>query len=152
MIASNATIFKLLKEGYIKIEPFDIKNLYPQCYYLHLNNVIEYYDENLLDTKKENKIVSIDINDDINKGEYILQPNKLYIASTIETVNTIYPYALSIHPMTNIGRLGLSVRSSENFFYVSSSRKNITLELYCIHPIKIYYKMPICQAYFHKVY
>jgi len=55
-----------------------------------------------------------------------------------------------LHGKSSLGRLGLFIHVTAGFGDVGF-KGHWTLELYAIHPIKIYYGMPICQITYHKV-
>lgn len=144
MILSGLEIKKRLQKD-ILIDPFNEKQLNPNSYNLTLHNELLCYEDNLLDMKKENKTVKITIPEE----GLILEPNKLYLGRTKE-----YTRTKNLVPMlegrSSIGRLGLFIHVTAGFGDVGFSGY-WTLEIHCIHPIKIYPDVEVCQIYFHTI-
>jgi len=141
MILTGNEIKKQL-ETKIIIDPFNERLLNPNSYNLRLHNKLLIYNEKILDMKKENKTKRVTIPEE----GFILEPNRLYLARTIEYIKTDY-YVPMLEGRSSIGRLGI-------FVHISSSLGNIgsygywTLEIACIQPVRIYANIPICQIFF----
>ncbi len=127
----------------IKIVPFDESKINPNSYNLKLHNELLVYDEEVLDMKKENKVKSITIPEE----GLVLEPNKLYLGRTVE-----YTETKNLVPMlegrSSIGRLGLYIHVTAGFGD-DGFCGYWTLEIQCIHPIKIYPNTDICQIFYH---
>ena len=83
MILSGEEIQKNLDKD-IKIDPFDPKNINPNSYNLTLHKDILTYEEIVLDMKKCNRVRRMEIPD----TGLVLEPNRLYLARTIERTET----------------------------------------------------------------
>jgi len=98
-----------------------------------------------LDMKKDNPHETIKI------PEYglILEPNKLYLGRTVEKTFTD-KYVPMIEGRSSIGRLGICIHATAGFGDVGFNGY-WTLEIFCIHPIRIYPNVEICQIYYHDI-
>lgn len=98
--------------------------------------------ESILDLKAENETHAFKIPED----GLILWPGILYLGRTIEVIgsNSFVPI---VEGRSSVGRLGVHVHVTAGFCDLGF-RGSITLEIHCLHPIKIYPGVPICQAYF----
>ncbi|MFL0269403.1 dCTP deaminase [Candidatus Clostridium radicumherbarum] len=134
---------KLGKE--IIIEPFNEKQLNPNSYNLRLNNRLLVYNNSLLDMKQNNPVSEIIIPDD----GLILEPNKLYLGSTVEYTETDC-YVPMVEGRSSIGRLGLFIHVTAGFGDVGF-KGHWTLEIFCVQPIKIYPYTEICQTFYHSI-
>ncbi len=144
MILSGKEIEKKLGQD-IFIEPFNQDQLNPNSYNLRLANEFIVYDEEVLDMKKDNKFKHIIIPPE----GLILEPGKLYLGRTVEYTRT-EKYVPMLEGRSSIGRLGLYIHVTAGFGDVGFSGY-WTLEMHCIHPIKIYPNIEICQIYYHSI-
>jgi dCTP deaminase len=145
MILTGPEIVKRIQQKDIAIEPFNQKDVNPNSYNLHLHHELLVYNQLPLDMRKDNPTEGITIG---SQG-LLLKPGTLYLGRTIERT-----YTRNLVPMlegrSSIGRLGLFVHVTAGFgdtgFYGFW-----TLEIQCIHPIRIYAGVPICQIFYHEV-
>lgn len=145
MILSGLEIKKKLGKQII-IEPFDERQLNPNSYNLKLHNeLLVYKNPSLLDMKTKNEATSIIIPND----GLILEPNRLYLGRTKEYTETD-GYIPMLEGRSSIGRLGLFVHITAGFGDVGFCGY-WTLEIFCVHPIKIYPDIEICQIYYHSI-
>jgi dCTP deaminase len=144
MILSGKEIEKQLGTN-IFIDPFDKSQLNPNSYNLRLGNELVVYRNKILDMKAEHRIERIAI----PGSGYILKPNKLYLASTLEHTRT-EGYVPMLEGRSSVGRLGLFIHVTAGFGDVGFSGF-WTLEMYCIQPVKIYPNVSICQIYYHTI-
>jgi len=142
MILTGSEIKKRLGTDII-ISHFDDKRLNPNSYNLRLGSKLKIYDTALLDAKIHNEVYEIEI----PKNGYTLDPNELYLASTLEHTET-YNLVPKIDGRSSIGRLGLSIHITAGFGDIGFKGK-WTLEMYCIKPIRIYPFMEICQISYY---
>lgn len=144
MILTGAEIYKRLGTD-IKIEPFDSKFLNPNSYNLRLDRHLKVYSDMPLDMRRDNPANDLVIP---NEG-LVLEPGRLYLGRTVEHTET-----MNLVPMlegrSSIGRLGLFVHVTAGFGDVGF-KGFWTLEMHCIHPIRVYSHVPICQIFYHKV-
>jgi dCTP deaminase len=123
----------------ILIDPFDEKQLNPNSYNLRLHDELIVYEEIVLDVRRPNRYRR----HIIPPEGFVLQPQQLYLARTIERTET-HNFVPMLEGRSSIGRLGL-------FVHVSAGVGDIgfsgfwTLELVAVHPIRIYPGLPICQ-------
>ena len=134
---------KLGKE--IIIEPFSERQLNPNSYNLRLCNELLVYNNDVLDMKKSNKYSKIFIPEE----GLCLSPNKLYLGRTMEYTKT-ENYVPMLEGRSSIGRLGMFIHITAGFGDVGFAGY-WTLEIYCIHPVKIYPGVEICQIYYHGI-
>lgn len=129
--------------GDIIIEPFDASRLNPNSYNLALHSELLVYTDALLDMKSPNPTEHIVIPPE----GYLLQPNRLYLGRTSE-----YTETQNLVPMlegrSSVGRLGMFIHITAGFGDVGF-KGYWTLEIFCIHPIRIYAGVEVCQIYYH---
>lgn len=173
---SGSEIIKCVKDGRIEIDPFDKDRVNPNSYNLRIGNHIQVYknffvknsrnelifkdnsnsllnpfggfllvSSEALDPKKENEVYQLTI----PEGGFVLYPNILYLASTIERTFT-KEYVPCISGRSSYARLGLEVHQTAGFGDVGVDL-NWTLELSVIHPLRIYPNTEICQVYFEEI-
>jgi dCTP deaminase len=131
--------------GDIRIDPFDPKLLNPNSYNLRLHSDLLVYNDLPLDMKKDNRAESL-----VSPPEgLVLKPGTLYLGRTIEHTET-----RNLVPMlegrSSVGRLGLFVHVTAGFGDVGFCGF-WTLEMHCIHPIRIYAGVQICQVFYHSI-
>ena len=144
MILSGRMIKERLGKDII-IDPFNEKFLNPNSYNLRLHNELLIYDDDVLDMKKENKASSIMIPDE----GLVLEPGRLYLGRTIEYTETFNCVPM-LEGRSSIGRLGLFVHVTAGFGDVGF-KGFWTLEMHCIHPIRVYAGVDVCQVYYHSI-
>jgi dCTP deaminase len=144
MILSGLKIMDEIGKNII-IEPFSEKQLGPNSYNLKLFDELLIYESNILDMKVKNKYKTINIPED----GLILEPNQLYLGRTVEYTKT-EKYVPMLEGRSSIGRLGLCIHVTAGFGDVGFSGY-WTLEIFCVHPIKIYPNVEICQIYYHTI-
>lgn len=127
----------------IIIEPFDEKRINPNSYNLSLADELLVYDTPVLDMKKPNPVKKLTIPED----GLVLEPNKLYLGRTQEYTRTDY-YVPMLEGRSSTGRLGLFIHVSAGFGDIGFAG-HWTLEIFCIHPVKIYPNVEVCQIYYH---
>ncbi len=127
----------------IHIEPFSESQLNPNSYNLRLHGELLIYDETPLDMKRQHATRSVIIPED----GLLLEPQTLYLGRTVEYTRTDKVVPM-LEGRSSIGRLGLFVHVTAGFGDVGFAGY-WTLEMFCIHPVKIYPNVPICQIYYH---
>jgi dCTP deaminase len=144
MILTAAEIKKHLGKDII-IEPFDERYLNPNSYNLRLHDELLVYEEVLLDMKRPNRVRRIKIPPE----GLVLNPYQLYLGRTLERTET-HNFVPMIEGRSSVGRLGLFVHVTAGFGDVGF-RGYWTLEMFAIHPVRIYPFVPVCQIYYHAV-
>ena len=144
MILSGKEIERRMGNEII-IKPFNKSQLNPNSYNLRLADELMIYDLHELDMKKKNSGHLIKIPEE----GYLLEPNKLYLARTMEYTKTEC-FVPMLEGRSSVGRLGLFIHVTAGFGDVGFSGY-WTLEMFCVQPIRIYSGVEICQIYFHTV-
>jgi dCTP deaminase len=145
MILTDKTIIDEIASGNIVIEPLIEENIGTNSVDLTLSNTLLMYTDHVLDTKKKNAYVPFIIPEE----GMILQPNILYLASTVEYTETLRHVPL-LHGKSSLARLGLYIHVCAGFGDVGF-RGHWTLELAVIQPVKIYPGMKIAQICYHDI-
>jgi dCTP deaminase len=145
MILSGKEILSKIKSGELNIDPFDEGRINPNSYNLRLHNELLVYTDNPLDMKKPSNTRKIIIPDD----GFILQPGTLYLGRTYEKTETHYAVPM-LEGRSSVGRLGIYIHVTAGFGDVGFSGF-WTLEIQCIHPVRIYPFVDICQIYYHTI-
>lgn len=129
----------------IMISDFDEKRLNPNSYNLRLHNELLVYDTDVLDMKVDNPTKRLVIPEE----GLVIEPNKLYLGRTAEFTET-----KNLVPMlegrSSIGRLGLAIHVTAGFGDVNFGG-TWTLEIFSIHPVRIYPFVEVCQIYYHEI-
>lgn len=149
MILSGLEIARLAAEGKdIVIKPFDAGRVGPNSYDLRLNDVLEVYDlgtDGVLDLRASNPTRTIVIPEE----GFVLLPGQLYLGSTVEYTET-HGYVPMLEGRSSLGRLGVCVHVTAGFGDVGF-KGFWTLEIYCLHPVRVYPFQRVCQIYYHKI-
>ena len=129
----------------ILIEPFEDSQLNPNSYNLRLHNELLVYEEIVLDMRRPNRMRRYTIPEE----GFVLNPNQLYLARTLERTETRNLVPM-IEGRSSVSRLGLFVSVSAGVGDIGF-RGFWTLELFAIHPVRIYPGVPICQMIYHTI-
>ncbi len=144
MILSGKEIKKNLGSGII-IEPFNESQLNPNSYNLRLHNELLVYQDDVLDMKQQHRVKKMII----PQQGLVLEPGRLYLARTIEYTKTDN-FVPMLEGRSSIGRLGLFIHITAGFGDVGFAGF-WTLEISCVHPIRIYPSVEICQIFYHTI-
>lgn len=139
MILVDNDILGAIADGAIKISPFYLEKLGTNSYDVHLSPNLLRVTHHTLDARQPCKTESITIPDD----GYVLQPNELYLASTIEYTES-HLHLPIINGKSSIGRLGLCIHQTAGWGDVGFCGY-WTLELSTIKPLRVHAGMPIAQ-------
>jgi len=148
---TGSQIKKEIEDGGIVISPFNEDQLNPNSYNMKLSSKLLYYtlkktDEDYdkfvgyLDSSENNEYKEINVPD----TGLILKPGVLYLGSTFEWTES-HSCIPMINGRSSLARLGLVVHQTGGFGDLGF-KGNWTLEFSCIHPVKIYPNMEICQV------
>ena len=144
MILTGSEIMKENLQGRIHIIPFSVENLNPNSYNFRLGNTLKIYKQKILDPK-----FPLDYEEIIIPEEgYILQPNQLYLGYTIEEMGSDF-FVPIMQARSSIGRLGLYIYLNSGLGDIGF-KKQWTLELHTIHPLRVYPGMKVGQMLFWK--
>jgi dCTP deaminase len=145
MILTDKKILEAIAVGEIIIEPYRRDCLGTNSYDVHLGRHLAVYRDRILDARKHNEIDHFDIPDD----GFVLQPGTLYLGVTEEYTET-HATVPFLEGKSSIGRLGIDIHATAgkgdvgfcNFW---------TLEISCVHPVRVYAGMPIGQLIYFQV-
>ncbi len=144
MILSGREIRRRLGND-IVIDPFNEKQINPNSYNLKLHNELMTYKADVLDMKDRNTTKTLKIPEE----GMTLEPNRLYLGRIKEYTET-HNLVPMLEGRSSVGRLGLFIHVTAGFGDVGF-KGYWTLEVFCIHPIKIYPDVEICQIYYHTI-
>ncbi len=144
MILSGKEISRRLGRDII-IEPYSEEQLNPNSYNVRLHRELMVYNESILDMKKRNNVTSLVVPND----GFVLQPGQLYLGRTMEYTKTDALVPM-LEGRSSIGRLGLFIHITAGFGDVGFSGY-WTLEMFCVHPIRIYPGIEIGQLFYHTI-
>jgi dCTP deaminase len=142
MILTGSEIRSQLGKS-IVLDPFDEKLLNPNSYNLRLHDELLVYEEIVLDMKRPNRFRRYVI----PAEGLVLQPRQLYLGRTLERTET-HNLVPMLEGRSSIGRLGLFVHITAGFGDVGFCGY-WTLEMFAVHPIRIYPGVPIAQIFYH---
>lgn len=142
MILTGSEIKRQVKKGRIHIFPFYEDNLNPNSYNFRLGDKLKIYTEKILDPKKQNKYKEVRV----PESGLILLPNQLYLGHTIEEMGSDY-FAPIMQARSSVGRLGLYIYLNSGLGDIGF-KKQWTLELHVIHPLRVYPGMKVGQMLF----
>ncbi len=143
MILTGSKIKEEIKGGHITIDLFSLEQVNPNSYNYRLGSVLKVFDK-----FDGNKSVFREIK--IPEEGYVLEPRKMYLATTKEVIGSS-KYAMSLIGRSSMGRYGLFLQCSANLGHTTSKHK-WTLEIVAAMPIKLYQGMIIGQVSFWKNY
>ncbi len=145
MILSDKKILASIANGEIVIEPYDRNSLGTNSYDVHLGKHLATYIPEVLDAKKHNEINHFEIPEE----GFVIQPGTLYLGVTeeyTETHNSV-PF---LEGKSSVGRLGIDIHATAGKGDVGFCN-TWTLEISCVHPVRIYAGMPIGQLIYFAV-
>lgn len=145
MILSDLRILEEIEKGTIVIEPYDRKYLGSNSYDVHLGRHLAVYKDKVLDARRHNEVIHFDIPED----GYVLQPDVLYLGVTAEYTET-HAHVPFLEGKSSTGRLGIDIHATAGKGDVGFCN-TWTLEISCVHPVRIYAGMPIGQLIYFPV-
>lgn len=145
MILSDKAILEEIEKGSIVISPFKRSALGSNSYDVHLGKYLAVYEDDILDARQHNKIKHFEIPEE----GYILQPGTLYLGVTEEYTET-HRHIPFLEGKSSTGRLGIDIHATAGKGDVGFCN-TWTLEVSCVHPVRIYAGMPIGQLIYFEV-
>lgn len=142
MILTGTQIYKEVQNGNISIRPFEYSFLNPNSYNYRLSDHILEIETASINPKEPIETKRIDIPEE----GYQLQPHKLYLGSTYESIGSD-KYVISLIGRSSLGRLGLFLQINADLGHMGTQHK-WTLELTVVQPLTIYTGMKIGQVSF----
>lgn len=146
MILTGDEITKRVNSKDITIKPFITSNINPNSYNFRLHHTLVVYDEEVLDPTKKLKTRNIDV----PAEGLVLEPHRLYLASTIEVMGS-RQYVPTYAARSSIARLGMFINLSAPLGDIGFIGR-WTIQIYCLHPIRVYAGMNIGQMMFWVVH
>ena len=144
MILSGQQIESRIDDDII-IDPYDPKQLNSNSVNLTLHDELMTYEEVVLDMRKANRVRRIPIPQD----GYVLKPNQLYLARTVERTET-HNLVPMLEGRSSVARLGLFINATGGFGDVGFCGY-WTLQMFAVQPVRIYPGIPICQIFYHEI-
>ena len=144
MILSGLQIENRLDDD-IVIDPYDPQQLNPNSVNLTLHDELMTYEEVVLDMRKANRVRRVEI----PAEGYVLNPNQLYLARTVERTET-HNLVPMIEGRSSIARLGLFIHAAGGLGAVGFCG-HWTLQMFAVQPVRIYPGTPICQIFYHEI-
>jgi dCTP deaminase len=145
MILTADKLKQEIASGKILVSPFNEAQIGPNSYDVTISNVLKTYAMTPLDMRSKNETREIIIPEE----GFVLQPNTLYLASTNEKIGSDF-YLPILVGRSSLARLGITAEISAGFGDLGF-KTNWTLELSCIHPVRIYPNIKVAQIYFNEV-
>lgn len=145
MILSDKRILDEIEKGTIVIEPYDRNCLGTNSYDVHLSQFLAVYTDDVLDAKKHNQIKEVIIPEE----GFVLQPGTLYLGVTEEYTET-HAHVPFLEGKSSIGRLGIDIHATAGKGDVGFCN-TWTLEISCVHPVRVYAGMPVGQLIYFAV-
>ena len=145
MILSDKEILSSIDSREIVIEPYDRSCLGTNSYDVHLSKYLATYTDEVLDARRHNKTSQMEIP---NEG-FVIQPGTLYLGSTLEYTET-HNSVPFLEGKSSVGRLGIDIHATAGKGDVGFCN-HWTLEISCVHPVRIYANMPIGQLIYFQV-
>jgi dCTP deaminase len=144
MILTGEEIKRQVARHAILIDPFCVENINPNSYNFCLAPILRVYDAQVLDAK----IPATTSDLRIPPEGLVLQPSRLYLASTIERMGSA-EYVPTYAARSSVARLGMFINLSAPLGDIGYMG-NWTIQLYCLHPVRVYAGMKIGQMMFWK--
>lgn len=144
MIITGSEIVREWETGRIHIDPFEPSHVNPNSYNFTLGNRFLVYRDFPLDPKIQNPTDSLEA----GPNGIVLEPRRLYLACTREALGSEH-YAPTFAARSSVARLGVFINLSAclgDIGYIG----HWTLQLYCLHPIRLYPGMAIGQMMWWK--
>ena len=145
MILSGSEILDAVHRSEIVIEPFDQEAVGPNSYDFRLGDRGLMYENLALDPKIDNPIRPFSVPSD----GFMLSPDKVYLVNSHEVVGSSI-YVPIVRGRSSVGRLGLFIHITADLIDVGSVNQ-LTLQLHCVQPVRIYPMMLIGQVTFWRI-
>lgn len=139
MILTGPEIAQQRAAGRICIDPFRIEHINPNSYNFTLGKTLKCYRDLPLDPRRPNEC------DEIHIGEegQVLERDRLYLGHTVERLGSDH-FAPTFAARSSVARLGLFINLSASLGDIGYCGQ-WTLQLFCVHPVRIYAGMRIGQ-------
>lgn len=145
MILTDQEILKCIEDKTIVVEPYRPKCLGTNSYDVHLGATLGLYTDEVLDSKKHNKITYVQIPPE----GYVLQPDQFYLGVTEEYTET-HKHVPFLEGKSSVGRLGIDIHATAGKGDVGFCN-HWTLEISAKKPVRVYAGMPIGQLIYFEI-
>lgn len=145
MILTGSEISKQVDNGAIVIDPFLKQNLNPNSYNFRLFHELKVYEDSLIDPVQQPRTRQVQIPPE----GLVLEPRRLYLASTVETMGSTQ-FVPTYAARSSVARMGMFINLSAPLGDIGFIGK-WTIQLYCLHPVRVYAGMNIGQMMFWHV-
>ena len=145
MILTDREILDFMEKGSIKVEPFRRECLGSNSYDVHLGKTLAVYEDNILDSKKHNKIKTFEIPPE----GYVLDPKAFYLGVTEEYTETM-EHVPFLEGKSSVGRLGIDIHATAGKGDIGFCNY-WTLEISVKQPVRVYAGMPVGQLIYFGV-
>lgn len=145
MILTDNEILKHIETKSIVVEPFRPKSLGTNSYDVHLGKTLGLYTDEVLDSKKHNKIEYVQIPEE----GIVLMPDQFYLGVTEEYTET-HDHVPFLEGKSSVGRLGIDIHATAGKGDVGFCN-HWTLEISVKKPVRVYAGMPIGQLIYFEV-
>lgn len=139
MILTGHEIVRERENKRIHIEPFRPDLVNPNSYNFCLGPSYRVYSEFPLDPMKKNRYVEAEIPDE----GLLAEPGRLYLCCTEEVLGSEH-YAPTFSARSSVARLGIFINLSASLGDIGFIGR-WTLQIYSIHPVRLYRGMRIGQ-------
>lgn len=152
MILADREILAQVKQGRIKITPFDLQAVQPSTVDLHLDNEVRVFDCwecGIVDVKEKvdpSRLVKI------KKDGFVVHPGEFLLGATTEKITLPDDLAAKLEGRSSLGRLGLIIHATAGYVDPGFSGW-LTFEISNLSrlPIKIYAGVRIAQVCFFQM-
>jgi len=145
MILTGEEISQRVATGDITIEPFLPQNVNPNSYNFRLHPHMKVYEDGIIDIKEEKRTTDVYIGPE----GMVLEPMKLYLASTVETMGSTR-FVPTYAARSSIARLGMFINLSASLGDIGFIGR-WTIQLLAVNRIRVYAGMNIGQMMFWNV-
>jgi len=151
MVLSDRTIARLIAEGRIGIDPYDVALLQPSSVDVRVDKYFRVFHNArypFIDVKQPQEELTEEVAIEEDRP-FILHPGEFVLGSTLERVRLPDDLVARLEGKSSLGRLGLLIHSTAGFIDPGWDG-HVTLELSNVAnlPITIYYGMKIGQVSF----
>ena len=150
MVLSDRTIERLIGDGRIKIDPYDVSLLQPSSVDVRVDRYFRVFRNNrypYIEVKQAQEDLTELV--EIDEEPFILHPGEFVLGSTLERIRLADDLVARLEGKSSLGRLGLLIHSTAGFIDPGWDG-HVTLELSNVAnlPITIYRGMKIGQISF----
>ena len=139
MILTDQGILTAMDKGEILVRPFRRECLGSNSYDVHLGSTLAVYNDQILDSKKHNKINTFQIPPE----GFVLLPNLFYLGVTLEYTES-HKHVPFLEGKSSVGRLGIDIHATAGKGDIGFCN-HWTLEISVKQPVRVYAGMPIGQ-------